>query len=605
MSLTLRPDSSKWYGKFRLPNGKFQVKNLNVPVEGTRPPTLWENGDADFEASRKAAQKEHDKLLGVMQNKREGIKFAKAQLELVTAKKHISPRLEELPDQWAKDHRIAVTKEKVEGEDGKPKAVVRYEGALSLSHVKHSRGALAKFARFMSERFPEVDNMARTTGEQVQAFMASVDGEKLSDRTSNYYLVLLREMFARHEPDTSAFEYLRDTEERDEGTTHRKPYAKEQLEAIYEAAKEDEFIRPIVMVGMNTPLRLGDSCQLLWRDVDLDNRFLTIKRTSKTNEGVQIPIWPQLYEELHKRPQNNQYVFPGQAKMYQENPFGINSRLKAIFEKAGVKFYRQDPLILSEGSFADLQSLANRLKQPQRPVDEWLAREASADTKAALAAFEGATSDQMALQTALLLDLNRILGGPALHDQHRFGGVTLRPETEALLAERPEGDELWRLNRLLIEDAYPVELSREQERDGKTPVLPAKVRGQKHSKKGPKRIRSKTGPGRRSVPGPRRVNETAFQAFRVTYVTRALMQGVNEEVLRKATGHRTVDIVRKHYFQPAREVMRAELDKGRPDFGAKETPPVIEKMRKVLRNMRAKRWKDDRDQLLNLLEGIR
>jgi hypothetical protein len=94
----------------------------------------------------------------------------------------------------------------------------------------------------------------------------------------------------------------------------------------------------------------------------------------------------------------------------------------------------------------------------------------------------------------------------------------------------------------------------------------------------------------------------AFQAFRVTYVTRALLRGVNEEVLRKATGHRTVDIVRRHYFQPAKEVMRSELDKGRPNSTSNGDTRPEEKMRRVLRSMGVKSWKKDRDHLLELLD---
>ena len=216
MSLGLRPDSQWWYGKFRLPNGKFLVKNLNVEVKGIRPPTLRALGDEVFESTKAVAQKEHDDLLKVMEDKRTGVKFARAQLELVTAKKHVSPRLEELPDQWAKDHHVTVIREKKDGGNGKKATVFTYEGSLSESHITHSRGGLARFARFIEMRYPEVKNMAGTTADQVEAFMRSIDAEKLSDRTWNYHLVLLREMYERHEPDTSACEYLRETEEREE-----------------------------------------------------------------------------------------------------------------------------------------------------------------------------------------------------------------------------------------------------------------------------------------------------------------------------------------------------------------------------------------------------
>ncbi len=58
----------------------------------------------------------------------------------------------------------------------------------------------------------------------------------------------------------------------------------------------------------------------------------------------------------------------------------------------------------------------------------------------------------------LIRELNEIIRGPCIYDAQRFAGVTLRPETQKLLASNPHGAALIRLNRLLIEDAYPNEI---------------------------------------------------------------------------------------------------------------------------------------------------
>jgi hypothetical protein len=44
-----------------------------------------------------------------------------------------------------------------------------------------------------------------------------------------------------------------------------------------------------------------------------------------------------------------------------------------------------------------------------------------------------------------------------------------------------------------------------------------------------------------------------FHSFRVTWVTLALTAGVPLELVQKVTGHKTTDIVLKHYFQPGLE----------------------------------------------------
>jgi len=57
---------------------------------------------------------------------------------------------------------------------------------------------------------------------------------------------------------------------------------------------------------------------------------------------------------------------------------------------------------------------------------------------------------------AVVKDMNQILSGPGIYDRERFSGVTLRPETRRLLATNVGGQDLARLNKLLLEDAYPA-----------------------------------------------------------------------------------------------------------------------------------------------------
>jgi hypothetical protein len=56
--------------------------------------------------------------------------------------------------------------------------------------------------------------------------------------------------------------------------------------------------------------------------------------------------------------------------------------------------------------------------------------------------------------------MNTIIRGKSIFDKERFAGVTFRAQTKELLGETPRGDDLARLNRLLMEDAYPLALWR-------------------------------------------------------------------------------------------------------------------------------------------------
>ena len=112
------------------------------------------------------------------------------------------------------------------------------------------------------------------------------------------------------------------------------------------------------------------------------------------------------------------------------------------------------------GDLVDLPSFASKLKQPGRPVDTWLTNQLSDETKLDLMAYQGGDSNRLALQSDLVLDLNRLLNGTSNYNAQRFAGVGLRPETQDLISQNPQGNGLRRLNRLLLEDAYPLDLLR-------------------------------------------------------------------------------------------------------------------------------------------------
>jgi integrase len=86
-------------------------------------------------------------------------------------------------------------------------------------------------------------------------------------------------------------------------------------------------------------------------------------------------------------------------------------------------------------------------------------------------------------------------------------------------------------------------------RRGAAVDLPAVVRGEIHE----------TRPN-----GKRRASVRDFHSFRVTWVTLALSAGVPLEIVQKVTGHKTIEIVLKHYFQPGREDFRKALEAALP-----------------------------------------
>ena len=119
---------------------------------------------------------------------------------------------------------------------------------------------------------------------------------------------------------------------------------------------------------------------------------------------------------------------------------------------------------ITENTIADLPALAERLKDKSDAVAVFLGENLSAGTVNLLTAYQPASTDAKPLRAALVRDLNSIMrqeldktdGKPAFYDARRFSGVALSEKTVQLLAQNPASDKArLRLNRLLLQDAYP------------------------------------------------------------------------------------------------------------------------------------------------------
>ena len=62
----------------------------------------------------------------------------------------------------------------------------------------------------------------------------------------------------------------------------------------------------------------------------------------------------------------------------------------------------------------------------------------------------------------------------------------------------------------------------------------------------------------------RKASVKDFHSLRTTWITMALSAGVPMELVRRVTGHSTVNVVLKHYFRPGREVFRQKLENSLP-----------------------------------------
>jgi hypothetical protein len=118
------------------------------------------------------------------------------------------------------------------------------------------------------------------------------------------------------------------------------------------------------------------------------------------------------------------------------------------------------PLRFSREDVVNLPGLVKRLIDKTDGVAAFIRSQLDDAAVAALAQPPSDATSERQTISALLRTINRLVGGnESLFDETRFHGVTLRPETIQLRAKNPRGNDLARLNRLLIEDAFPQELA--------------------------------------------------------------------------------------------------------------------------------------------------
>lgn len=432
----LRPT---WYGRYEV-NGKRYTINLGVRVAGNPPDTLSlrDEGDRAFERSRALAHAKLEQMIEEARNKQHASHLVERIYEIKTGEQIRSVLLANLPAEWAKIPR-------------KRKPNKRY--------ASQCQSMLTRFSNAIAERHPKIKEIAHITRQVAQEFMEAESDRGMTSKTWNDTLKLLRATFKYLLPAGSINPFLtiptRETE-----TIFRIPFSPEELKAIVEAAKDDDFLRPILITGICTAMRRGDCCLLKWKDVDLKRRFLTVK-TNKTGQTVSIPIFPMLFDELSSREPSEAYVFPEQAKMYLENPDGITWRVRKIFATAG---------------FLDKPNSTEEL--------------------------------------------------------HR-GEVHATRET-----------------------------------------------------------------------GLRRASVRDFHSFRVTWVTLALTAGVPLELVQKVTGHKTTEVVLKHYYQPGREAFRQALQSAMPKLLTNGQKTPKDEMLELVNNLTAKNVVTKKKKLLELIDKI-
>jgi hypothetical protein len=119
-----------------------------------------------------------------------------------------------------------------------------------------------------------------------------------------------------------------------------------------------------------------------------------------------------------------------------------------------------DATMLSGSEISDQAAFVAKLTRGSDAVSAFLHGQMDDSAKAELSGYSAANPNAKKVISGLVKDLNGVIAGPSIYVAGRFSGVELRPETKLLLKENAQGYRLERLNKLLLEDAYPADLAK-------------------------------------------------------------------------------------------------------------------------------------------------
>ena len=493
-----------WYGKYDV-DGKAHVFNLAVPVKGKTPANLWKRGDAAFERSRKEAQTEYIRTVEQARGKGRAEYLVERLIEMKTGRSVDHVRIADLADRWLSMPR---------------------DGKLTPAYVAGIKSACRQFKVFMRTRKPK-DKPAAVYLYEVTQPDAGTFVEKLRERLSvksvKEYVGLLRSAFRRFLPPGVAnpFEGIvtrRNRETAGEDSIHRKPFTAEELERLLKAAQDDTFLYPLVVTAACTGMRRGDVATLRWRDVDLQAGMLLVK-TSKTGAQVEIPIFSPLRNILEERKDNgSEYVFPQAFLMMQGVP---NPAFREGDDKSKQYRYKPNP----GGLTWRFKALVARALAKEKPKHPPTPPDPAVILAEGLAAIDCMPEGQRRDHTRDTF--TRYMAGTSLRQIVKQTGFS-KPAVSGWLS-----DVSGMIGKPVIRNRTDMDVRN--------------------------RIAEHTRVVREKGQGQRSASIRDWHALRATWVTLALTAGVPMELVRRVTGHATVEIVLKHYFRPGREQFKAIL----------------------------------------------
>ena len=367
-----------------------------------------------------------------------------------------------------------------------------------------------RFESFMADRNPSAVHLYDVTKVDASAYIHKIQSE-LASGTVKSIARLMHKAFQENllvGQDNVWVQFIGKGGTESKGAVHRRPLKDWELAKLIDTARSDAFMYPLIVCAAQSGMRRADVCNLKWDAIQPDGMLKVT--TSKTGASVAIPIFPLLQSVLDEaaakgKRKKNGYVWPDAAQMIRNNPNGMTSRFKSIIARA----------------FADDQS-------PTLPPPIVSATEIENE---GIAAIEAHVKNEQR-RDRIIAVFRRYIEGKGIRDIEEETGIG-----RSMVSYYLHAIEGWMGKKIV-------------RRTSGGPGCKAEVQ----------RLTRQ-----RRANGQRAASVLDWHCLRTTFITAALLRGMSIDLLRKATGHGSVQIVLDNYLNPDAADYRAAFQGALPD----------------------------------------
>ncbi len=169
-----------------------------------------------------------------------------------------------------------------------------------------------------------------------------------------------------------------------------------------------------------------------------------------------LPCRLWIEAQIHQLTIERSILGPIRTRKSDQSPL-INGKVDLLTVRNSIvqAIRTDDSSLFVEEDIKNPGALISLLRAARDPLSAYLQTQFPAD----LSDYDGLRPPSTELLSALLQELNNLLYNPSLYNTSRFAQVSLTPQTLQWVTQNLVGSDLVRLNRWLLQEAYPTELA--------------------------------------------------------------------------------------------------------------------------------------------------